>query len=106
MARVTLASSLKGCTEELRALVVTSMGRLFEKEYSSLSHLREDPARSCVFLLGGAKIQEAFPMMSAALRDCVVDSLVLPSDDPRRLELPAGQRRVNRHRDPPKKRTW
>ena len=39
----------------------SAMGRLFEREYTSLSHLREDPARPCVFVLGGAKIQEAFP---------------------------------------------
>jgi len=54
----------------------SAMGRLFEREYTALSHLREDPARPCVFVLGGAKIQEAFPMMSAALRDDVVDTVL------------------------------
>ena len=54
----------------------SAMGRLFEREYSALSRLREEPARPCVFVLGGAKIQEAFPMMSAALADEVVDTVL------------------------------
>jgi phosphoglycerate kinase len=52
------------------------MGRLFEKEYEHLARLREEPARPCVFVLGGAKIQEAFPMLTAALRDGVVDTVL------------------------------
>ena len=57
-------------------LLPSAMGRLFEKEYANLAHLREDPARPCVFILGGTKIQEAFPMMAAALRDGVVDTVL------------------------------
>ena len=57
-------------------LLPSAMGRLFEKEYANLAHLREDPSRPCVFLLGGTKIQEAFPMMAAALRDRVVDKVL------------------------------
>jgi phosphoglycerate kinase len=54
----------------------SAMGRLFEKEYANLAHIREEPARPCVFILGGTKIQEAFPMMAAALRDGVVDTVL------------------------------
>jgi phosphoglycerate kinase len=54
-------------------LLPSAMGRLFEKEYANLAHLRQEPARPCVFVLGGAKVQEAFPMMAAALRDEAVD---------------------------------
>jgi len=54
----------------------SAMGRLFEKEYANLARLREEPARPCVFVLGGTKIQEAFPMMAAALRDGVVDTVL------------------------------
>ncbi|MEE4275106.1 MAG: phosphoglycerate kinase [Thermoleophilia bacterium] len=54
----------------------SAMGRLFEREYENLSHLREEPDRPCVFVLGGTKIQEAFPMMAAALRDGVVDTVL------------------------------
>jgi len=38
----------------------SAMGRLFEQEYSSLSHLRADPERPCVFVLGGTKVDDAF----------------------------------------------
>lgn len=57
-------------------LLPSAMGRLFEKEYAGLSRLREAPARPCVFLLGGAKIQEAFPMMAAALAGGAVDTVL------------------------------
>jgi phosphoglycerate kinase len=57
-------------------LLPSAMGRLFEKEYANLARLREAPARPCVFVLGGTKIQEAFPMMAAALRDGVVDTVL------------------------------
>jgi len=57
-------------------LLPSAMGRLFEREYANLSHLREEPDRPCVFVLGGTKIQEAFPMMAAALRDGVVDTVL------------------------------
>ena len=57
-------------------LLPSAMGRLFEREYENLARLREEPARPCVFLLGGTKIQEAFPMMAAALHDGVVDTVL------------------------------
>ncbi|HET6495189.1 MAG TPA: phosphoglycerate kinase, partial [Thermoleophilia bacterium] len=57
-------------------LLPSAMGRLFEKEYENLARLREEPARPCVFVLGGTKIQEAFPMLAAALRDGVVDTVL------------------------------
>jgi phosphoglycerate kinase len=57
-------------------LMPSAMGRLFEREYANLARLREDPARPCVFVLGGTKIQEAFPMMAAALSDGVVDTVL------------------------------
>jgi len=57
-------------------LLPSAMGRLFEKEYANLARLREEPARPCVFILGGTKIQEAFPMMAAALAGGVVDTVL------------------------------
>ena len=57
-------------------LLPSAMGRLFEREYENLARLREEPARPCVFVLGGTKIQEAFPMMAAALADGVVDRVL------------------------------
>jgi len=60
----------------LEQVLPSAMGRLFEREYENLARLREEPARPCVFLLGGAKIQEAFPMMAAALAEGVVDTVL------------------------------
>ena len=57
-------------------LLPSAMGRLFEKEYANLARLREEPPRPCIFVLGGAKIQEAFPMMAAALAGGVVDTVL------------------------------
>ena len=54
----------------------SAMGRLFEKEYCVISSLMESPARPCVFVLGGAKIADAFLMMETVLKsgaaDCVL----------------------------------
>ncbi len=60
----------------LEQVLPSAMGRLFEREYENLARLREAPARPCVFVLGGTKIQEAFPMMAAALADGVVDTVL------------------------------
>lgn len=54
----------------------SAMGRLFEKEYCVLSELMEAPERPCVFVLGGAKVADAFMMAQSALdrgiADCVL----------------------------------
>jgi phosphoglycerate kinase len=46
----------------------SAMGRLFEKEYSVISTLMSQPEKPCLFLLGGAKINDAFLMMEAVLK--------------------------------------
>ncbi len=43
------------------------MGRLFEKEFCVISELMESPERPCVFVLGGAKVADAFLMMETVL---------------------------------------
>ena len=57
-------------------LLPSAMGRLFEKEYCTVSALMEEPKRPCVFVLGGAKIADAFQMMKTVLEkgsaDCVL----------------------------------
>ena len=47
----------------------SAMGRLFEKEYVVVSKLIEAPERPCVFVLGGAKISDAFMMMGTVLEN-------------------------------------
>ena len=51
----------------------SAMGRLFEKEYCVVSELMESPERPCVFLLGGAKVSDAFLMMDAVLKTSSAD---------------------------------
>lgn len=49
------------------------MGRLFEKEFCTVSQVMETPDRPCVFVLGGAKISDAFLMMDTVLERGVAD---------------------------------
>ena len=51
----------------------SAMGRLFEKEYTIISDILKSPARPCVFVLGGAKIADAFLMMDKVLKDGTAD---------------------------------
>lgn len=54
----------------------SAMGRLFEEEYCVISGVMENPARPCVFVLGGAKINDAFQMMDATLRREAADKVL------------------------------
>ena len=54
----------------------SAMGRLFEKEYCMISRLMQSPARPCVFVLGGAKIADAFAMMETVLKNGTADSVL------------------------------
>ncbi|MDJ0664878.1 MAG: phosphoglycerate kinase [Acidimicrobiia bacterium] len=66
------APSLVGFQE----LVPAAGGRLLVDEVNSLSSVAEDPARPCLFVLGGLKISDAFSMMAKVLRDGTADSVV------------------------------
>ena len=57
-------------------LLPSCMGRLFEKEYCVISELMESPARPCVFVLGGAKVADAFLMMETVLRGGAADQVL------------------------------
>lgn len=48
-------------------ILPSAMGLLFEKEYCVVSSLMEEPERPCTFVLGGAKIADAFMMMNTVL---------------------------------------
>lgn len=54
----------------------SAMGRLFEKEYCVISELMDKPERPCVFVLGGAKISDAFQMMGTVLKNSVADTVL------------------------------
>ena len=51
----------------------SAMGRLFEQEFCVISGVMESPARPCVFVLGGAKISDAFLMMETVLKSGAAD---------------------------------
>jgi phosphoglycerate kinase len=57
-------------------LLPSAMGRLFEKEYSVLVEILEKPKKPLVFVLGGAKIQDAFLMMDKVLREEIADTVL------------------------------
>lgn len=54
----------------------SAMGRLFEREYTVLSELMASPARPCVFVLGGAKVADAFLMMESVLKCGAADQIL------------------------------
>ena len=54
----------------------SAMGRLFEKEYVVISELMESPEKPCVFVLGGAKISDAFIMMETVRGKGVADKVL------------------------------
>ncbi len=54
----------------------SAMGRLFEKEYCVISELMDRPARPCLFVLGGAKVADAFLMMDTVLKSGVADRVL------------------------------
>ena len=54
----------------------SAMGRLFEKEYCVISELMEHPERPAVFVLGGAKIADAFLMMETVLANGSADRVL------------------------------
>jgi len=55
----------------------SAMGRLFEKEYVVISKIMNSPARPCTFVLGGAKIADAFTMISSVLDKGAADYVLL-----------------------------
>ena len=54
----------------------SAMGRLFEQEFCVISGIMEAPARPCVFVLGGAKVSDAFLMMETVLKSGAADRVL------------------------------
>lgn len=57
-------------------LLPSAMGRLFEQEYCAVSQVMEASERPCVFVLGGAKIADAFQMMKTVLAQDIADRIL------------------------------
>ena len=60
----------------MEEVLPSAMGRLLEKEITSLNQLLKNPDKPCIFILGGAKIQDAFLMMSSVLENEVADLIL------------------------------
>jgi len=57
-------------------LLPSAAGRLFEEELRVLGKVKQSPERPCIFILGGAKILDAFKMMRSALDDGAADKIL------------------------------
>lgn len=57
-------------------ILPSAMGRLFEEEYCVLSGIMESPRKPCVFVLGGAKISDAFLIMNSVIESGVADKIL------------------------------
>ncbi|MCU6734747.1 phosphoglycerate kinase [Diplocloster agilis] len=54
----------------------SAMGRLFEKEYCMVTQLLDQPRRPCVYVLGGAKVGDAFAIMDTVLAQKKADFVI------------------------------
>lgn len=66
------APSLVGFQE----ILPSAGGLLLMDEVNTLSSVAEDPARPCLFVLGGLKISDAFAMMGKVLQDGTADNII------------------------------
>ncbi len=57
-------------------ILPSSIGRLFEEEITALSKVKTSPRKPCLYLLGGAKILDAFQMMDHVLKDNCADRIL------------------------------
>ena len=60
----------------MEEVLPSAMGRLLEKEITSLNQLLKNPEKPCIFILGGAKIQDAFLMMPFVLESNIADLIL------------------------------
>lgn len=52
-------------------------GRLMERELVALNRVLEDPQRPCIFVLGGAKVEDRLPVMRRVLKDGIADRILI-----------------------------
>ena len=57
-------------------ILPSAIGRLFEEEITALSKVKTSPQKPCLYLLGGAKILDAFQMMDHVLKDNCADRIL------------------------------
>ena len=52
-------------------------GRLMERELNAVSRVMEEPDRPCVYVLGGAKVEDRIPVIRRALKERIADRILL-----------------------------
>jgi phosphoglycerate kinase len=52
-------------------------GRLMQRELEALTRVLENPDRPCVFVLGGAKVEDRIPVMNRVLKDMIADRILI-----------------------------
>ncbi|KON30965.1 hypothetical protein AC482_02435 [miscellaneous Crenarchaeota group-15 archaeon DG-45] len=52
-------------------------GRLMQLELDAHNRVLEDPERPCIYVLGGAKVDDRLPVMRRVLRDGIADRILL-----------------------------
>jgi phosphoglycerate kinase len=57
-------------------MLETAAGELMAREVSALDNVMENPEKPCVFVLGGAKISDAFGMMKQVLQNGTADKIL------------------------------
>jgi phosphoglycerate kinase len=57
-------------------MLPAACGRLFEAELRALGKVRENPERPCLFILGGAKIMDAFSIIGPVLERGTADKVL------------------------------
>jgi len=60
----------------IEEVLPSAMGRLLEKEITSLNQLIKNPEKPCIFILGGAKIQDAFLMIDSIFKNNIADLIL------------------------------
>jgi len=60
----------------MEEVLPSAMGRLLEKEITSLNQLLKNPEKPCIFILGGAKIQDAFLIIPFVLERNIADLIL------------------------------
>ncbi|HSV42628.1 MAG TPA: phosphoglycerate kinase, partial [Methanomassiliicoccales archaeon] len=60
-----------------QALLPSAAGRLMEKELNALGTVFNNPARPCVFVLGGSKFSDSIKVIDRVLSKNIADSVIL-----------------------------
>jgi len=73
-------------------LLPSAAGRLYDNEVTALTRVLENPKRPCVFLLGGAKLSDAFSMMGKVLSEGAADYVLTAGVTGQIMQLALGEK--------------